>query len=408
MNLSRSSTTTTTVVSRPTAAKPGLSFGGINIRGAGFPAKGEPAKSPAPAPPPTPMLFKKKKSKRAAAGVTWPDSHDSLEMVKIFDRREPPAGVTQTRMSRLVCARSMLATPRAREEPAEEPETPDSPEKDEDEDEDDAAAVAKARERQERELAAEARAAQLTRQRRLNEMKAVGRWRSPSRVPYGPDVEISKGPDSTEAPRLRDAARRRRTREAMYADAAAPDSPAEPPRMEMHDDSATPVIPLHPKVTPRAAAAATTATASAATGRMGQRGGAPPALNQAALNSLLSSMQSNPALIANIGAAAQKRRRREKRRSSSAAASRGRFTSGGQDGATGGARGTVRVLQYTARMQAREPVQIQARARRGDAAPVALRARLPVSRCDEGESRLDGFGFDNDSDKAEKKFRDRS
>ena len=91
VNLSRSSTTTTTVVSRPTAAKPGLSFGGINIRGAGFPAKGEPAKSSAPAPPPTPMLFKKKKSKRAAAGVTWPDSHDSLEMVKIFDRREPPA-----------------------------------------------------------------------------------------------------------------------------------------------------------------------------------------------------------------------------------------------------------------------------------------------------------------------------
>ena len=303
VNLSRSSTTTTTVVSRPTAAKPGLSFGGINIRGAGFPAKGEPAKSSAPAPPPTPMLFKKKKSKRAAAGVTWPDSHDSLEMVKIFDRREPPARCNpDPDVAARLCSEH-ARDPAPAPEPAEEPETPDSPEKDEDEDEDDAAAVAKARERQERELAAEARAAQLTRQRRLNEMKAVGRWRSPSRVPYGPDVEISKGPDSTEAPRLRDAARR--TREAMYADAAAPDSPAEPPRMEMHDDSATPVIPLHPKVTPAQQQQQQPQQHQQQQGGWGSGGGAPPALNQAALNSLLSSMQSNPALIANIGAAAQ-------------------------------------------------------------------------------------------------------
>ena len=306
VNLSRPSTTTTTVVSRPTAAKPGLSFGGINIRGAGFPAKGEPAKPTAPAPPPTPMLFKKKKSKRAAAGVSWPDSHDSLEMVKIFDRREAPARCNpDPEVAARLCSEHASSSSAPAPEPAEEPEAPDSPDKDDDEDEDDAAAVAKARERQERELAAEARAAQLTRQRRLNEMKAVGRWRSPSRVPYARGVEISKGPESTEAPRLRDIARR--TREAMYADAAAPDSPAEPPRVEMHDDAATPVIPLHPRVTPAQQQQQQQHQHQQGGwgGGGGGGGGAPPALNQAALNSLLSSMQSNPSLMANIGAAAQ-------------------------------------------------------------------------------------------------------
>ena len=70
--------TTTTTIVRPassSAKSSGLSFGGINIRGAGFqperpaglvkPA----AKAKAPSPPPTPMLYKKRPSKRAAAGV---------------------------------------------------------------------------------------------------------------------------------------------------------------------------------------------------------------------------------------------------------------------------------------------------------------------------------------------------
>ena len=94
----------------------------------------------------------------------------------------------------------------------------------------------------------------------------------------------------------------------MYADAAAPDSPAEPPRVEMHDDAATPVIPLHPRVTPAQQQQQQQQQHQhqhQQGGWGGGGGGAPPALNQAALNSLLSSMQSNPSLMANIGAAAQ-------------------------------------------------------------------------------------------------------
>ena len=50
-------------------------------------------KAKAPSPPPAPMLYKKKPSKKAAKGIkgiTWPDSHDSLEMAKFFYKADPP------------------------------------------------------------------------------------------------------------------------------------------------------------------------------------------------------------------------------------------------------------------------------------------------------------------------------
>jgi len=252
--------TTTTTIVRPAASSAkssGLSFGGINIRGAGFqperpaglvkPA----AKAKAPSPPPTPMLYKKRPSKRAAAGVSWPNSHDSLEMAKFFYKADPPVACNPDPnvVERLydLGAAKQPAREETRAEEADEEE-----EADDEADEADQAAVAKARERQERELAAEARAAQLTRQRRLNEMRAKIKWRKPRRVPYAADVEIGKGEESVEAARLRELARR--TREVTFKSlAAVPDSPAEPPPVDAMGAAATATaleIPLLTKITP--------------------------------------------------------------------------------------------------------------------------------------------------------------
>ena len=61
---------------------------------------------------------------------------------------------------------------------------------------------AKARERQQKEKAAEQRAANLTRTRRLNEMKAQCRWSRPGRIEYPANWEIYPGKDSEERGRL--------------------------------------------------------------------------------------------------------------------------------------------------------------------------------------------------------------
>ena len=224
-------------------------FGGISIRGAKGAQKGGAGAGPgsAPSTPTTPMLFVKKKSKRAARGVSWPSSDDALETAKFFYKRDAPVKCNPDPDVVAEFERSHAGDDHSREtendlEP--EPEKPSSPEKeDEEETEDDEAAVAKARERQQRELAAEARAAQLTRQRRLNEMRAVGRWRAPRRVPYAANVEIAKGEESTEASALR--AHAAQTREATYEPRdSAPNSPAEPanePRVPAEDR--TPVVP---------------------------------------------------------------------------------------------------------------------------------------------------------------------
>ena len=218
-------------------------FGGISIRGAKGAQKGGAGAGPgsAPSTPTTPMLFVKKKSKRAARGVSWPSSDDALETAKFFYKRDAPVKCNPDPDVVAEFERSHAGDDHSREtendlEP--EPEKPSSPEKeDEEETEDDEAAVAKARERQQRELAAEARAAQLTRQRRLNEMRAVGRWRAPRRVPYAANVEIAKGEESTEASALR--AHAAQTREATYEPRdSAPNSPAEPanePRVPAED-----------------------------------------------------------------------------------------------------------------------------------------------------------------------------
>ena len=114
---------------------------------------------------------------------------------------------------------------------------------DENETEDDAEAMKKARQRQERELAAEARAANLTRQRRLNEMRAIGSWRRPVTYVYPKDVEIESGSESTEAKRM--AQRVSRVPETTYAMASLiPASPGEAPGEAPHDDAKTPAVPV--------------------------------------------------------------------------------------------------------------------------------------------------------------------
>ena len=256
-------TTTTTIVKQAGLAKPtGLSFGGINIRGtkaaperpAGLvKAQGggsATATAPKPgSPPPAPMVFKKKPSVRAGFGVTWPDSHDSLETAKFFSAR---LLTLEDGLSKIARLQGMSERKPSRWDVAKEAEreADKDEEEDEEEDEKDEAAVAKARERQQRELAAESRAAALTRQRRLNEMKAKIKWRPPRKVPYGEDVEIGKGEESFEAGRLREIARR--TKEVVHTNGLVPDSPAEaPPGAALGDDITNVVeIPLLHKMTP--------------------------------------------------------------------------------------------------------------------------------------------------------------
>ena len=334
--------TTTTTIVRPAASSSkssGLSFGGINIRGAGF-APERPAglvkaaaKAKAPSPPPAPMLYKKKPSKKAAKGIkgiTWPDSHDSLEMAKFFYKADPPVACNPDPdvVEKLydLGAEKQPAREETREEPEEE-------EADEEEDEEDETAVAAARERQERELAAEARAAQLTRQRRLNEMRAMTKWRKPRRVPYAEDVEIAKGEESVEAARLRDLARR--TREVTFKSlAAVPDSPAEAPPADAGGaaSATTMEIPLLTKITPEQQRQQEQQQRLLQQQQDQQRqrqmmhahmppgppgppplgppppgqprlGAGPAGVDSAALQALLNSVQSNPALMANLGAA---------------------------------------------------------------------------------------------------------
>jgi protein phosphatase 1 regulatory subunit 10 len=340
-------TTTTTIVKQAGLAKPtGLSFGGINIRGtkaaperpAGLvKAQGggsATATAPKPgSPPPAPMVFKKKPSVRAGFGVTWPDSHDSLETAKFFYKSDPPAACNPDPD---VVARLVLVSERkpSRWDVAKEAEreADKDEEEDEEEDEKDEAAVAKARERQQRELAAESRAAALTRQRRLNEMKAKIKWRPPRKVPYGEDVEIGKGEESFEAGRLREIARR--TKEVVHTNGLVPDSPAEaPPGAALGADITNVVeIPLLHKMTPeqqrqqeqqqrlmqqqrqqhgmaphlqpRGPLGGPPLPPGAPPPGFGPPPSAPPGLVDAdALQALLNSMQSNPALMANLGAA---------------------------------------------------------------------------------------------------------
>ena len=100
------------------------------------------------------MLFVKKKSKRAARGVSWPSSDDALETAKFFYKRDAPVKCNPDPDVVAEFERSHAGDDHSREtendlEP--EPEKPSSPEKeDEEETEDDEAAVAKARERQQR------------------------------------------------------------------------------------------------------------------------------------------------------------------------------------------------------------------------------------------------------------------
>ena len=340
--------TTTTTIVRPAASSSkssGLSFGGINIRGAGFQPERPAglvkaaAKAKAPSPPPTPMLFKKKPSKRAAQGVTWPDSHDSLEMAKFFYKSDPPVACNPDPdvVERLY---ELGAEKQATEKQETREQTEVEDEADDDDDEDDEAAVAKARERQERELAAEARAAQLTRQRRLNEMRAKIKWRKPRRVPYAEDVEMAKGEESAEAARLRELARR--TREVTFKSLDdVPDSPAEAPPADAGGGAApanTLEIPLLTKITPEQQRQQEEQQRQQQQQQQQQqqmrllqqqrqmmpprmpmppgplppgppppgqpRPGAPPVgMDPTALQALLSQMQSNPALMANLGQA---------------------------------------------------------------------------------------------------------
>ena len=343
--VARPTTTTTIVKTQGSTKNTGLSFGGINIRGMSNPerpaglvkgAKGTNAstKPKAPPPPAAPMLFKKKPSKRAAKGVTWPNSHDSLEMAKFFYKSDPPAACNPDPdvVAKLVQAPAHSAREIESDEKlaAAEMEAREDEEDEDEDDEDDEAAVAKARERQERELAAEARAAQLTRQRRLNEMRAKIKWKAPRRVPYGDDVEIGKGEESQEANRLNDIANR--TKEVTFKKGAVPDSAKEAPdanSAKNSDDANVPEIPLLHKMTPEQQRQQEQQQrlmqqqqqhmvpphlrmhgAGPMPPMPPQGFGLPPApppppggVDAAALQALLNSVQSNPALMANLGKA---------------------------------------------------------------------------------------------------------
>lgn len=233
--------TTTTTISRPTTQV--TSFGGINIRGVGFSAlqsKG-PGKEPAPKPPSPPPVFQKKKSKRATKGVTWPAEDSQLEAVRYIFKDDHLGGEA-------VAFPDPNMPQHARD--AMDVEGGDDAKGDDKDDEEEgleeSEGIRKAQERQQRELAAEARAANLTRQRRLNEMRAVGTWRHPPvmtiNLPKG--IVIEKGGDSVEGPLM--ASRVRSVPESVYASLEQiPDSPAEAPETSTsHTNSAdTPEIP---------------------------------------------------------------------------------------------------------------------------------------------------------------------
>ena len=225
-------TKVTTTISRP--ASSALSFGGINIRGAGFPSKpsggdaskATSAKPAKPASPPPPKFkYSKPTSARAKKGLSWA-ADTALEAVQFFFKDDaaakPPSPPSISRAD------------------ADGGKDKDD---DENETEDDAEAMKKARQRQERELAAEARAANLTRQRRLNEMRAIGSWRRPATYVYPKDVEIESGSESTEAKRM--AQRVSRVPETTYAmTSLIPASPGEAPGEAPHDDAKTPAVPV--------------------------------------------------------------------------------------------------------------------------------------------------------------------
>jgi hypothetical protein len=250
------------------------SFGGINIRGAGFGFVGSQraaaaAAKPAgftkvPSPPP---LFQKKQSKRARAGLSWA-ADDKLEAVKFFFKDDnvgggiaafpdfDPASSSQPGVQGAIQSGDAMDVDGGC----------GSDSKDDDEDVppgfEESENMRKAQERQQRELAAESRAANLTRQRRLNEMRATGSWRQPGAVPSNlPEgVVVEKGPESEEAPRLKalyalstsssvttNAARARHP-EVSYASLSdVPPSPREAPapsgKEAAADNQSTPVIP---------------------------------------------------------------------------------------------------------------------------------------------------------------------
>ena len=219
---------TVTTIARPTTSSV-TSFGGVNVRGVAAYRKdptagkassslggsktssggvGSVLKSREPEKKKeffTKSNYAKKKSsklqklqsagKQARVGIGW-KADAELEAVKFFfkddfivaDKSADPAE------ERRRAAQERRDAARQKEKEEEEDVEP--------EDEDERAAIAKARERQQKEKAAEQRAANLTRVRRLNEMKATGRWVQPRRIEYPPDWDIAPGRDSGERGRL--------------------------------------------------------------------------------------------------------------------------------------------------------------------------------------------------------------
>jgi len=213
---------TTTTISRPTTSTMS-SFGGVNVRGVaayrkeptvtGLASKGSAGSSsvgsasgmgPASSKPPKEFFqkstFAKKKSSKLAAGkksgIGW-RADEELEAVKFFFKDDVVGnaggqnGVPDPAEERRRLAQEKREAARKDREEEEEVE-----------DEDERAAIEKARERQQKEKAAEQRAANLTRTRRLNEMKAQCRWSRPGRIEYPANWEIYPGKDSEERGRL--------------------------------------------------------------------------------------------------------------------------------------------------------------------------------------------------------------
>ena len=203
---------TVTTISRPATTSSITSFGGVNVRGvaayrkeptanASKPGAGAAAGAAKPAAKPKEFFqkstFAKKKSSKLAAvargGIGW-RADEELEAVKFFFKDDVVGNAAQN--SDPAEERRRAAQEKreaARKEREEEEEV---------EDEDERAAIAKARERQQKEKAAEQRAANLTRTRRLNEMKAQCRWSRPGRIDYPANWEIYPGKDSEERGRL--------------------------------------------------------------------------------------------------------------------------------------------------------------------------------------------------------------
>lgn len=215
---------TVTTISRPTTSTMS-SFGGVNVRGvaayrkeptvtglasragtAGSSSVGSASVhgSQAFSKPPKEFFqkstFAKKKSSKLAAGgrggIGW-RADEELEAVKFFFKDDVVGnaggqnGVPDPAEERRRLAQEKREAARRDREEEEEVE-----------DEDERAAIEKARERQQKEKAAEQRAANLTRTRRLNEMKAQCRWSRPGRIEYPANWEIYPGKDSEERGRL--------------------------------------------------------------------------------------------------------------------------------------------------------------------------------------------------------------